>query len=1034
MAKITVHLFGTPGVYKNGEKLHFPYRKAEALFYYLLVQNQGTREELVSLFWGESNEEVAKKNLRNAMYKTRKAFDLEIIHSPKKSTVMINRELPIESDIGRIQKNPDKILDFYRGDFLKGFYIKGEEGFAQWVDQQQAYYKNLYIEKTYEKIDRALQNGNYILGEKECKKVIREDEFDERAYRKLMEVYQSLGLSSKALDVYQKLEKCLQEELGIDPDEKTRSIYLEIRQKEERKIAHEVREEQSIFFGRREELDKGRGFLKKSLGFQGKSTLIIQGEAGIGKTSLKDKLLKEIPSEDKSILSANCYAQEKDYILKPWNGIISKLIPILKKEKINLPKPWSTIATGVFPHFVQEEEKNQEHFYGKGKVQDQLLEEAMVELFQRVLRTRELLLVFEDLQWMDEKSLRLLENLLMKVDSPRLQLLGTLRTGENRDMKFFLSQLSKEGALERIHLKRFTKEETLAFMRNYEKHSVQLTGKHFQDKLHPNLESVPKEIYRETEGNPFFIVEYLHALKKPGNWQGFTPKIEDLLKNRFRNLSKEEEEISDMASIFFDNVPFEGLKALTNWDELVLINHLEALCREGILEEDEEKDEIRYRFTHQKLREYCYVRQSKGKRKILHTRIADILERQLSNGNRDRLLYSKLIHHFYRAGKYDKTLEYSIKNLNQHVDFTHELFPVLDQHPGEDLRQFNLSKRQMSKAMKDIEYYLVKAKQSDTMNRDFAEQEMYFHYIKGRYLIWEGSYTAGLDHIDKMIQVALGHKDFRNAVKGYKQRIYHGIQVHDTKAVKENLDKGMELLKRIDYPKEEAVFYRLQGVYYLMMGAYAKADDTLRHSIRLFTQLSKSKEKYVLNIAAGYSYLGEVRRSQMKFFEGLKYYDEAIKICKEYKISRSLNMFYTKAGQAAFDGGDFTRAKGYLKEALRLYGKYDVVWGRSTAEGFMALIYFREGEYHKAQDCLARGEKYSKKIQSPYELGIIYRIKSAIKREMKERKQVPESLQECLPQSLSWYCKKGIENLEDIQGCYEVDILRRLDGLATERR
>ena len=145
-------------------------------------------------------------------------------------------------------------------------------------------------------------------------------------------------------------------------------------------------------------------------------------------------------------------------------------------------------------------------------------------------------------------------------------------------------------------------------------------------------------------------------------------------------------------------------------------------------------------------------------------------------------------------------------------------------------------------------------------------------------------------------------------------------------------------------------------------------------------------------------------------------------------------MFYTKAGQAAFDGGDFSRAKGYLKEGLRLYGKYDVVWGRSTAEGFMALIYFREGDYHKAQDCLTRGDKYSKKIQSPYELGIIYRIKSAIKREMMERKHVPKSLQEYLPRSLSWYCGKGMENLGKIQGCYEIDILRRLDGLATKDR
>ncbi|NBG87313.1 BTAD domain-containing putative transcriptional regulator [Isachenkonia alkalipeptolytica] len=1029
---IKVNLFGTPGVYKNGEKLHFPYRKAEALFYYLLVQHQGTREELVSLFWAESNEEVAKKNLRNAMYKTRKAFGLEIIHSPKKSTVMINKEVPIESDIQSVQQNPGKILELYRGEFLKGFYIKNEEGFSNWVDQQRSFYRNLYIEKSHEKIDEALKKGNFIQGEKECKKVIQEDEFDERGYRKLMEVYQSLGLSSKALEVYQNLHRCLEEELGIEPDEKTRKVHLEILQQGDKNSPAESREEKSIFFGRQEELKKGQAFLEASGENQGKSALVILGEAGIGKTSLKEKLLKDARLDNQRILSANCYAAEEDYVLKPWNAIMAKLLPVLKKEEIRLPKAWSEIAARAFPHFLMNEESPEDPFNGKGKVQDQLLEEALVEIFQRVLRKKDVLLVFEDLQWMDEKSLRLLENLLMKIDSKGLRMLGTLRNGENRDLKFFLSQLSRENRLGKIFLERFTKEETLDFMENFEKYFPRKSEKNLQKRRRTQRERLKKEIYRETEGNPFFIVEYLYTLKNNNNRGTFTPKIEDLLKTRFRNLSKKEEEVSDMAAIFFDKVDFEGLKDLTGWDELALINHLEALSKEGILEEDEEEDRIQYRFTHQKLREFCYLRQSKGKRKILHTRIGKNLEKKLDHGNRDRLLYSKLIYHFSRAGNHGKTLKYSIKNLNQYVDFSHELFPVLEQHTGEDLSQFYLSKRQMSKAMKDIEYYLVKAKETGAGHGAFAKEEMYFHYIKGRYLIWEGSYEVGLEHIDNMIQVALEHQDHSNAVKGYKQRIYYGIQIHDSETVRGNLKKGMELLKTIDYPKEEAVFYRLQGVYYLMTGAYQQADETLRYSIRLFSQLPKSREKYLLNIAAGYNYLGEVRRSQMKFFEGLKYYDEAIRICEDQNISRSLNMFYTKAGQAAFDGGDFHRAKEYLKEGLRLYVKYDVTWGRSTAEGFMALIYFREGEYHKAQECLSRGDKYCKKIQSPYELGILYRIKSGIKREMMERKHVPKSLQDCLPQSLSWYCRQGIDNLEKIQRCYEIDILKRLDGLATE--
>ena len=52
MITITCKLFGTPEILKNGEKIIFPYKKAEALFYYLMVKKQCFRDTLVELLWG----------------------------------------------------------------------------------------------------------------------------------------------------------------------------------------------------------------------------------------------------------------------------------------------------------------------------------------------------------------------------------------------------------------------------------------------------------------------------------------------------------------------------------------------------------------------------------------------------------------------------------------------------------------------------------------------------------------------------------------------------------------------------------------------------------------------------------------------------------------------------------------------------------------------------------------------------------------------------------------------------------------------
>ena len=52
MSDNRVTLLGTPCVYRDGKEIHFPYRKAEGIFYYLCVEKQTSRDELVSLFWG----------------------------------------------------------------------------------------------------------------------------------------------------------------------------------------------------------------------------------------------------------------------------------------------------------------------------------------------------------------------------------------------------------------------------------------------------------------------------------------------------------------------------------------------------------------------------------------------------------------------------------------------------------------------------------------------------------------------------------------------------------------------------------------------------------------------------------------------------------------------------------------------------------------------------------------------------------------------------------------------------------------------
>jgi len=369
-----------------------------------------------------------------------------------------------------------------------------------------------------------------------------------------------------------------------------------------------------------------------------------------------------------------------------------------------------------------------------------------------------------------------------------------------------------------------------------------------------------------------------------------------------------------------------------------------------------------------------------------------------------------LIYHFENAGNIVLALKYSIKYMEFYLDFTHELFPTINKIKIEMSQEVFFKKREITKYFEKVNKLLKMGEKKYGSIKDIIRFKVYYYHTVGRYYIREGFYDKGIECIYSMIGNAETINDYKYILKGFRQMIYYCIQVHNCELMKKYVEKGLLLSNKHNYRDETAFFLRLKGLNKIMIADYEEAEKYLNRSIEILQQLSHGKIKYLLNIAGAYSYLGDIKRYNMKPSDSLFYYKKAVAICKNKNLNKSLALIYTKMGKAYFDMGNYNKAKDYFEEAIFLYAKFNSFWGRSISNGYLSLIYIKEGKYLKAYKLLKSADKF-------------YGIKAEIKREMKFNKLLRKVFEKYLISDVKEYCEQAIGKLSTLNEAYEKNIL-----------
>jgi len=409
-----------------------------------------------------------------------------------------------------------------------------------------------------------------------------------------------------------------------------------------------------VLIGRSSHLETLTRLIEQARGGFGQ-TVLITGEAGMGKSRLVAEAKSLATTNGFSILQGNCFESDRSLpyaplldllhsfcmncsnaeILSAFGSGASEILKLLPELAPRLPELTPT------PALEPDAERRR-------------LMNALVQFF---ISRGSLLIVIEDLHWCDDDSLEFLHHLARRLSSTPTLLLLTYRTDETHPaLDHFLAELNRERLALELTLQRLSMAEVDKMLRA------------IFELDHPVSAAFQQNLYILTEGNPFFIEETLKALTasgsiylekghwehKPTNELQIPRSIQDTVHRRSERLSEKARGLLDLAAVAGRRFDFGLLQELTKMDErklLVLIKELVAA--QLVIEETADQ----FAFRHALTREAVYLSLLIRERKKYHGQVAEVLERMYAGSLDTRV--SNLAYHAYEAGNWAKTLEYS---------------------------------------------------------------------------------------------------------------------------------------------------------------------------------------------------------------------------------------------------------------------------------------------------------------------------------------------------------------------------------------
>ncbi|KPL05788.1 hypothetical protein AMJ71_10985 [candidate division TA06 bacterium SM1_40] len=734
----------------------------------------------------------------------------------------------------------------------------------------------------------------------------------------------------------------------------------------------EVFEEQargiySALVGRKRELDILESHLERALRGEG-STVFVRGEAGIGKSRLVWELGRRAKREKVRYLVGRCLFAEESFPYEPITEVVRSYLQVKgarSKEGlgdlIQERAPHLAERIGVIEGFLQVREDRESSVVNREQLWD-----TACELVRLISRDRPTVVHVEDLHWADQPTLSLLTYVARNLQGERLLIVGTYRPedliGKHGDIAHpliaVLDNMRREGLCEEIDLGRLDEEATEGII-----HSV------FPDSA--LSESFVHSLYGETEGNPLFILEMLQLmrdegviLQEDGGWVVshvlrklvIPGRINDVIVNRLRSLSRDERDLVDVASVEGRSFHSDTLCHCLGLPRMKVLRTLQDL-------EDSHHlihaSDIEYQFDHGKIRDVVYDGLIPELRNEYHRLIAEYFE--VSFGERDEYA-GKIAHHLLEAGKEIHSLPYLLKagmhasrlfgnaEAIEHFDRGVE---VADKHPTqlperdpERMKLAMLKGRAAVKAL--IGDYDGAREDYEAMGR-LAERLQDQHELAialsglGTTHRAKGEFEVALSYQEKALEIQRRIGD----EEGTARSLYLIGVVHyshdDYEIALRYHEEALAIQRRCGSRQDEANTLTIFGIIHYYSGNYEQALSHFASALEIQRQIeSRLGEANALNN------IGNVHLDLADYEISLDYYEQSLNIQKQIGNRLGEANTLNNIGNVHYGRGHYDLSLGYYEQSLTLQRSIGNRLGEANALINSGNAYLSRGEYQAA--------------------------------------------------------------------------------------